>query len=183
MKKVIFVPGFMGGKKDSIPFKIILKDFEVIPFNYDTLLRKNIENISKDLKKFIDNLNLKKGEKVSIIGFSAGGIIADYYLKFLDSTKVDKFVSLCSPFKGSYLVKFFSKKLKELQQLDTNSDFLKKLNKNKLKVKMKSIWCKFDFIVPGESAKRENPKHTYFFIHLIVHLWPPVLFEIRRFLE
>ena len=182
MKKVIFISGFLGGKTDILLFKPLLKDFELIYFKYNTSLKQDIETISKQLKNFI-NKKLKKNEKVSIIAISAGGIIADYYLKFLDSSKIDKLVTICSPFKGTYTAKAFFGKLKGLKQIENNSLFLKELNKKKTTVKRKSIWCKFDPIVPGESAKGKNPKHTYFLLHPIVMFWPPVILEVKKFLR
>jgi hypothetical protein len=186
MKKVIFVPGFYGGKYQIWLIKIILKNFELIYFQYNTTLKESIEKIAKQLKNFINNLKLNKEEKVDIIGLSAGGIIIDYYLKFIDNKKINKFISICSPFKGTYLANIYSLFLKSkgLQQLKSNSIFLKELFKKRLNnIKVENIWCLFDLIVPGTSAKGINPKHTYFFLHWFIQYWPPVIFEIKRFLN
>jgi hypothetical protein len=50
-------------------------------------------------------------------------------------------------------------------------------------VKIKNIYSKIDFIVPGSSGKGTNPKHTYFFVHPLVQFWPPIIKEIKEFLE
>jgi pimeloyl-ACP methyl ester carboxylesterase len=182
MKKVIFVPGFTGGKRDMYVIKRKLRNFELIYFSYDTWLNKGIEDYSKELKKFIDSLKLKK-EKASIIGVSAGGIIAEYYLKFLDNKRVDKVITICSPFEGSWVAYLFRKK-KGMRQLTRDSHLLKKLRKTKLKgIKEKNIWSKLDFIVPGDSGKGDHPEHTLFFIHPIIHWWPPMVNKIREFLD
>ena len=181
MKKIIFVCGMGGGKRDMFLIKNILKEFKIIYFPYDVWLNETIEQSAKKLKIFIDRLNLK--EKVSIISVSAGGIIAEYYLKFLDNKKVNKIVTVCSPFKGTWLTKFFFRKHKGVQELRKNSNLLKKLRNKKLKnVKELNFWCYFDPIVLGTSAKGNNPKHTLFPLHWIIQFWPPVIYKIRQFL-
>jgi hypothetical protein len=186
MKKIIVVPGFLEPKKDRGLIKPLLKDFDVIFFNYDNKLSESIEENSKKLKKFIDSLHLKKNEKVSIIGLSVGGVITDYYLKFMQHEKVDKFISIFSPFGGSFWANLFSKKRKGLKQLIPNSDFLKKLSKRKTKnVRRMSVWCFFDPIVSGISARGENPKHSFFFFHNFKYLQPktPIISKVKKFLK
>jgi len=183
MKKVLFIPGFTGGKRDIYVIKRKLKNFELIYFPYDTWLNKKIEIYAKELKRFIDGFKLKN-EKISLIGVSAGEIIAEYYLKFLDNKKVDKIITICTPFGGSWLATYFFRRKKGLRQLAKNSSLLKKLRKRKLKgVKEENIWSKLDFLVPGSSGKGDHPEHTWFFIHIIIHWWPPIANKIKKFLE
>jgi predicted peptidase len=186
MKKIIIVPGFLEQKKDKGLIKPLLKDFNVIFFDYDNKLNKPLEESSKKLKKFVDSLHLKKNEKVSIVGLSAGGVITDYYLKYFPHKKVDKFISIFSPFHGSFWANIFSKKRKGLNQLKPNSDFLKKLSKRRIKhVKRMSIWCFFDPVVSGISAKGENPNHTLFFLHNFRYLQNrfPIVSKVKEFLK
>jgi hypothetical protein len=183
MKKIIFIPGFSGGKRDMYILKKVFKEFDILYFPYDTKLTENLEEYAIQLKNFVNELKLKKGEKVSIISFSAGGIIASYYTKFLDKSKVDKIVTVCSPFKGSYLANLFWKKRKGLQQIKLKSKFLGKLSKKELVgVKTKNFWCYLDFIVQGSSGRGTNPEHTLFFIHPFIQWWPPISYKIRKFL-
>ncbi len=183
MEKVIFIPGFTGGKRDMVLFKAFLSNYNVIYFDYDTGLNDKIEDIAKSLKRFIDKLKLKT-EKVNIVGVSAGGIIADYYLKYIDNKKVKSFVSICSPFGGTYLTYLFSKKRKGLMQLTPKCGFLKRLSSKKLRhIRKESIWCYLDPLVPGTSGKSENPKHTLFFLHWIIQWWPVLIFEAKSFLD
>ncbi len=178
----------MGGKRDMFLIKKILKDFDVIYFKYDSTLMQSIENLAKKLKNFVDGLKLKKNEKVGIIGVSAGGVVADYYLKFFGGwKKTSKFVSICSPLHGTYLslfeFLFFGKRI-GLKQIGRKSDLIKKLESVKLKkVKQLNFWSYLDPLVPGKSGKGENSKHTWFFIHLIVHFWPPLVYKIKKFME
>ena len=185
-KKVIFISGFNGNKYDAFLIKLFLrKRFKIIYFNHNMSFGKiKIERFAKQLKKFIDKLKLEKGEKISIIALSVGGLIAEYYLKFIDNKKVDKLITLCSPFKGSPLASIFFKERKGMREIQKHSTFLKKLNKKKLKrVKQESIYCEEDFVVPGKSGKYSKSKKSFFFIHIIIHFWPPTIFEIKRFLE
>ena len=186
MKKVIFIPGMSGGRRDMYIIKKKLSGFELIYFPYDVWLNKSIVKYSKELKIFINKLKLKKEEKVSIIGLSAGGIIARYYLEFIDSKNVDKLVTVCSPFKGSYFTiftSFFLKKHKGIQDLRKDSKILKKINKKKLKgIKEKNFYCILDILIPGDSGKGLNPEHTWFFFHNIIHWWPTLANKIRKFL-
>lgn len=186
MKKIIIVPGFLEARRDRGFIKSLLKNFNVIFFNYNNKLNEPLEKSSKKLRKFIDSLNLNKNEKVSIIGLSAGGIVTDYYLKHFPHEKVDRFISIFSPFGGSFWANLFSKKRKGLSQLKPNSDFLKKLSKRKAKhVRRMSVWCFFDPLVSGISARGENPKHSFFFLHNFRFLQDrfPIVSKIKKFLK
>lgn len=185
MKKIIFVPGMAGGKRDMYLIKKIMKDFEVIYFHYDVWLNDSFEKSAKKLDLFITNLNIKRNEKISIIGVSAGGIVVEYYIKFINKSKIEKIVTVCSPFKGTWIASVFFRKHKGVQELRKNSKFLKKLKNEKLihKIREKTFWCFFDPIVPGISAKGKNPEHTFFFLHWVIQFWPPLIHKIKIFLE
>ena len=184
MKKVIFIAGMSGGKRDMLLVKKILKGFEVLYFPYNTKLTENLEEYAKQLKNFINKLELKKNEKVSIVSYSAGGIIASYYIKFLEKKRVDKIITVCSPFNGTWLWRLSSEKKKGVQQVRKNSDLLKKIASGKIKpVKELNFWCWFDPLVLGTSGKASNPKHTIFFLHWIIQFWPPIICKIRKFLN
>jgi esterase/lipase len=182
--KVIFLPGFSGGKRDFFLIKLILKkDFEPLFFKYDTWLKEPIEKISKKLRKFIENLNLKKGEQIFIVGLSAGGIVAEHYCKFLDKGETKKLVTVCSPLKGTYLSGLLSKKRPGLKQLKKDSNFLKNLEEGATEIKQLNIWCYLDPIVPGTSGRGDNPLRTFFFLHWIIQYWPPVIIKIKNFFK
>jgi len=184
MKKVIFVAGMSGGKRDMFLVKKILKEFEVLYFPYNTKLTETFEEYAKQLKNFIDKLKLKKNEKVSIVSFSGGGLIGEYYIKFLDKNKVDKIVTVCTPFKGSWIWRLYSQKRKGVQQARKNSNLLKKIASKEIKpVKELNLWCWFDPLVLGTSGKASNPKHSLFFLHWIIQFWPPIIYDIRKFLR
>ena len=162
------------------------KDFKFYYFKFKNKFgQRKIETLAEELKTFIDNLNLKKGEKISIIAFSVGGLISEYYLKFIDNKQVDKIITICSPFKGTPWASIFFKKRIGMRELQERSIFLKKLNKEKMPrtIKQESIWDEEDFIVPHKLAKQGKAKRTLFFLHPLIEFWPPTILEIKKFLQ
>lgn len=183
MKKIIYISGFTGGKRDIFLAKKILKDYEIIYFKYNTFLVQTVEEISEELKDFIKKIKLRKNEKINLIGLSAGGILALYYAKFLDKKRrIDKIVTIHSPINGTYLTKFFPKKLKGLQEMKRHSKFLEKLAKKKIKVKQLNFWNYIDELVPGKSGRGENPIRDWI-PHLPIAYWPPIYYKIKEFLK
>lgn len=67
----------------------------VYEFGYDW--RKDIDSAAQDLESYINKLPHKK---VNLLTMSMGGLIATKYLE-RDTSKVDKFISLGTPFLGS----------------------------------------------------------------------------------
>lgn len=184
MTKIIFIPGFMGGKRDTFIAKKILKDYDLIYFKYNTYLIQTIEEIAMELKTFINSLKSKKNEKLILIGFSAGGIISLYYAKFLDKNKlIDKIITIHSPIKGTYFTEMFSKRFKGLKQLKLNSKILNKIEKNKTKINQINFWNYFDTALPGKSGKGKNPKNSFMPLHFLVQWWPPIYYAIKRDLK
>ncbi len=181
-KKIIFVPGLAGNIKQARAAKKILGQDRILPFKYDTSLKQPIEEISLELKKFIDSHTSKK-EKVSLLGISAGGIISDYYRKFISPEKIDKIITICSPFEGSYITENYSKKREGVKELSENSLLLKKLKAKKVKGKTMNFYCPMDILVPGNSGKGENPVRTNNFFHFTVHKDKKILKKVKEFLE
>ncbi|MFH1133939.1 MAG: hypothetical protein V1735_05585 [Nanoarchaeota archaeon] len=184
MKKIVFIGGMVGTRFDSLMFRKAFAGYVIHEFHYNQMLIEDIPTVAGKLKGFIDSLQLADGEKIGIIGLSAGGIIADYYLKFLDSGKTDTFATVFSPFGGSNLGIFFSRKYLGIHDLTKGSALLAKLREMKIEnIRMISIWSYLDYIVSGTSGRYENPKHTFFFIHSISQFWPPIAFSLKRFFD
>jgi len=189
MKKIIFVDGFYSFGMGSYLFlKVLLKsNFQMIPFKYDYRGYEKIEDTAKKLNNFINNLGLKKKEKVSIIAFSMGGLISTYYIKFLDSKKVNKLVSIFSPFHGTFWANIFFKNRPAVKEMRPNSKFLTKLNKKDLKrsIKHLNIYSPEDFVVPGNSGKylKSDSVRVFFFMHPFAVFWPKLVYNVRNFLE
>lgn len=181
MKKVVFIYGLSGSKRDSNAAKRILNDYNLICFEYNSNLKQPLEEIAEELNDFIIS-KTHKDEKVNLIGVSAGGIIASYYSKFVSPKKVDKLATICSPFKGSYVPIFYSKERRGLKELFYNSEFLKKLNSRKMnKTKIINFYSYLDILVPGSSGKAENPYHTWDFFHFTIHNNKSILNNIKEF--
>lgn len=181
--KIVYIPGFLEGKEQFIILKQILSKHELLYFKYDTSLKEDIPELAKQLKRLIGNLHLKENEKIALIGFSVGSIIADYYLKFIDNKKVGKFTSVCSPIEGTFLANIFSRKRKGLQQIRPKSKFLADLAKKRLlSVKKTSFYCPFDIITPGTPSKQEKSIQTFFFLHVFAPCWPTIILKIKKLL-
>jgi len=185
MNKVIFIPGFLRKTGAPAPLKRVLgKNFEVIDFVYDTSGRTKIEVLAKRLKKFIDKIHLEKEEKINIIAFSMGGLIASYYSKFIDNKKISKLITVATPFRGSHWATRFFSKRNAIKQMRPRSFFLKRLNKKKFtRIKQESFWDKYDLIVGGSSAKYGHSKRFNFFLHPFASYWPPLINRIEKELE
>jgi pimeloyl-ACP methyl ester carboxylesterase len=67
----------------------------VYEFGYDW--RKNLTSVAQDLESYINRLPHKK---VNLLSMSLGGLIAAKYIEH-NASKVDKFISLGTPFLGS----------------------------------------------------------------------------------
>lgn len=185
MKKVVFIPGFLEKRKASSLIKYLLrKNFKIINFFYDTSGKTKIEISANKLKKFIDKIPVKKNEKISIVAFSVGGLVASYYSKFIDNNKIDKLITIFTPFKGTFWANKFFFNRDAIKQMCPNSNFLKKLNKKKFtKIKQKSFWDKDDFVVGGNSAKYGYSSRINFFLHPFAVYWPPLIKKVKKELE
>ena len=128
--------------------------------------RKGIEYDGASLKLQIDN-KFGKTEKISLIGFSMGGIIARYYLQELGGRhRVEHFFSLSTPHHGTYWA-YLPYPSKGRKQLLPNSVFLTKLAKNQNKLKAVNLYSyrtPFDFvIVPNSSSYWKIAENKKFF--------------------
>jgi hypothetical protein len=64
-----------------------------------------------------------------------------------------------------------------------NSHFLKELSSKKSKGKALNFYSYFDILVPGESAKGENPIQTSNFLHFFIQNDKKILKKIEEFLK
>ena len=128
--------------------------------------RKGIEFASANLKKQIDE-RFGPSEKISLIGFSMGGVVARYYLQELGgASRVDNFFSISAPHKGSYWA-YLPYPSKAIKQLRPNSHFLKQLqaSETNLKdVKLFSYWTPLDLsIIPSSNSYWRVAENKKFF--------------------
>lgn len=186
MNSILFVHGFGGYAEQYQPIIKFLKKkgFEnFYEFEYENKFGfGSLKDISKELADFISK-NVKE-EKIDIIAFSQGGIIALEYLKdFLPAQtgknrEVERLFTLCTPYKGSKLAK--AANLPGIVELRPKSDFLAGLEKfiEKSKINIYSVYTPFDLMVfPGWNAKSKFGKNKIVFAptHPKVFSWPETL--------
>jgi len=85
-----------------------------------------------DLTKFLNKLIINKyglDQEIDLLGFSMGGIIGSYWLKYYGGNKrIKKFISVGSPHKGTLTAQIVpSFPLKGISEMKINSKFLKDL--------------------------------------------------------
>lgn len=186
MQKVIFIDGFYSFGIGGMLFKFYLKNkTEFFEFRYKSNGSIPIIKLADQLNCFIRNIKLNKNEKVGIIGFSMGGLISSYYLKFIDNKRVNKFVTLCTSFYGSSWAKYFFGNRKGVNDMKPGSSFLKKLLKKKLKkVIQRDYYSQRDFVVRGKSGNSPDAfsREINFSMHPLAIFWPPIVKKIIKFL-
>jgi triacylglycerol lipase len=94
--------------------------------------RLGLIDLAKKLQHFIDQ-KLGKDQPIAIIGFSMGGLVARYYLQYLDGYKRTlTFFSISSPHSGTWTAYcYFGKGARDMRP---NSRFLAKLAANETKL-------------------------------------------------
>lgn len=186
MRKVIFIPGFLSIEDSHVLMEYWLKkdNFKMIKFPYDNSGKTSIEASAEKLKKFIDKLKLKKDEKIDIVAFSMGGLVASFYCKFIDNKKTNKLITIFTPFKGTFWAEKLFQDREGIKEMQPKSDFLKMLNKKKFtRIKQKSFWSRIDPIVTGTSAKYLKSKEVNFFLHPFAPYWLPLIKQVEKELE
>lgn len=112
----------------------------------------SIHQASKQVRKYIEQI---PEEKIILIGFSMGGIIARYFTQAIDKgARVQKLITLGSPHHGTLLAHFF--KRDGMKDMRFKSKLLNELNSNLTifhKIPFLSIWTPFDLmIIPAVSS-------------------------------
>lgn len=186
-KTIVIIPGLGGLSLDSKPIisylnKNGINDCFTFKYNHKEKFGETFIGLTaKDLDKFIKNI--KKKGKIYLIGVSMGGIIAAYWLEFLNGNKICKdCITLCTPFHGSYLA--YSSKFKGIRELRPNNKTLKLLRKkiSKSNVNYYGIWNPLDLIVmPGSSAKLNSFKKTKIIFSLF-HFFTTLLRPTKEFI-
>ncbi len=96
---VLVIPGFLGSNTSTKGLRKFIKRLGYIP--YDWGLGRNMADLSKldDLLKLIDEVHEKHKTKISLIGWSLGGVYARELAK-LREDKIRQVITLGSPFAG-----------------------------------------------------------------------------------
>ncbi len=104
---VILVHGFLGTRGTMLPLTRRLQSDGRVVFTYShgtfqlASMRKTAQQLAAHLRALCEELGV---EKVDVIGFSMGGLVALHAVKFLSAHKhVRRVVTLGTPFGGSWV--------------------------------------------------------------------------------
>ena len=120
---------------NSNVFRYLVKELDQLAYEYYVPdLKHDFGAVSiVDLAKTLNNFIIKKyglEADIDILGFSMGGIIGSYWLKYYDGYKrTQKFISIGSPHNGTLTAQFVpSFLLKGISEMKINSDLLKEIS-------------------------------------------------------
>ena len=115
-----------------------------------------IDRSSRELHLYIERNGLKK---IIFIGYSLGGLIGLHYY-FNHKKNIVKFISLGTPFNGTYCAKLTSFFSESAKQMAPGSSFLIKLSKKKIHShSFYTIGSNHDYIVPYWSSQLKGAHH------------------------
>tara|TARA_B100000963_G_scaffold144164_1_gene125606 strand:+ start:282 stop:878 length:597 start_codon:yes stop_codon:yes gene_type:complete len=129
-----------------------------------------------DLTKLLNGLIIKNyglETEIDLLGFSMGGIIGSYWLKYFEGNKrIRKFISIGSPHKGTLTAQIFPKfPLKGISEMKINSKLLKDLyasNDFLEDINCISFFTNWDLMVfPGWKAYL--PKGNKYSLNILKH--------------
>lgn len=133
----------------------------------------SIDHTAKLIRELIEEKDLKN---VIIISHSKGGLIGKYILGFYNQDhRVEKLITVATPFKGSHIVKFIPNMT--TRELAPESDIIKTLSeKEEVNHKIVSIFGVFDnHVWPESSCSLEGAKN----IQVDVYGHHKILFDKR----
>jgi len=113
-----------------------------------------LDNLAFQVVNYIET-NIPKGERIDLVGFSMGGLVARYYVQRLRGIdRVRRLVTISSPHRGT-MTGFLRPNI-GARQMRPNSGFLRDLNRD-LKMldqcSFTSIWTPLDLmIIPANSS-------------------------------
>jgi triacylglycerol lipase len=150
---ILLVHGYRGDPSTWSQMIGWFKDNDRTAVAIDLATEDNIKN-AQQIKAFID---AQGWSRVDIVGQSMGGLSSRQYIKFLDRTVVDAYVSLGTPQYGLYsaclLPSFYG------GQMCPTSSFLRNLNKNDDtpgSIYWTTIYSRSDGIVPNSSSRLDG---------------------------
>ena len=153
-KTILLIHGLWDDPKIFRKLKQALLDlgYEVhaphLPHSYGAV---SIESLSDLLNNYIQ-CKINDNSEFDLVGFSMGGLIAQYWIKNFDTTnKTRRFISIGTPHRGTFVAQFIpSWLLKGISQMKRNSKFINKLNKDYSYLKgidCTSFYCPYDLMV------------------------------------
>lgn len=114
-----------------------------------------IEEIAGSLDKYIKGNKIKK---FVFIGHSLGGLVGLYYYKNYKNNII-KFISIGTPFYGTWLARVSSVFSESAKQMIPGSLFLKKLHKGRIAKNIYTLGSKHDQYVSVKSSQLRKDNH------------------------
>lgn len=154
------------------------KGFNVIIYNFSKEI-KDIDTSAEKLKKIMDNMNL---ENVCLVGISAAGLTCYEYLNNLDGwTRADSFISIGTPFKGTFM-SYFAFHTKIGRRLIPKSSYITRIQ-NIHPQNLDRTYCLVatkDEVVPKESSMLSGAHFVEVPVlgHVRLHAFSDKTFEI-----
>ncbi len=142
-------------------------DLDLLPSNGELPLDKLAQQVADYV-----NATFSSEQKLSLIGFSMGGIVSRYYIQRLGGIeKVKNFITIASPHQGTWVAQLFH--TPGCVQMRPNSAFLQDLAKDVEilgRINFTSIWTPYDLIiVPANSSQLPVGKNIP--LHVLRHDW------------
>ncbi len=142
-------------------------DLDLLPSNGELPLDKLAQQVADYI-----NTTFAPDDKLSVIGFSMGGIVSRYYIQRLGGiARVKKFITIASPHQGTWVAHLFQ--TPGCVQMRPNSAFLQDLDQDVEmleQIDFTSIWTPYDLmIVPANSS--QLPVGTSIPLHVLRHDW------------
>jgi triacylglycerol lipase len=166
---VLLVPGYgdPGGWVMKIMANRLRKNgyqqVEIIKIFTPGSIRKSAHIVKERVEWWTQN----GAKKVSLIGYSEGGVVIRYYLQTFGGTKVDRAIYLATPHSGTWrtLLLFFTKSGRQMLPKSKLTKKLKEISVND--VPQISIFSLWDSIVPLRSGYLDEATNIFI-------VWPPV---------
>jgi len=139
-----------------------------------------LEELARQVASYVD-ATFPNGEKIDLIGFSMGGLVARYYLQRLAGLgRVSRLITISTPHRGTRIAYLHWNR--GIRQMRPGSDFLQDLDRDSEKLKripFTSIWTPWDLmIVPAASSV--IPEARTVRIAVLAH---PLMVRDRRVLQ
>lgn len=142
-------------------------DLDLLPSNGELPLDKLAHQVADYV-----NATFAPEQKLSVIGFSMGGIVSRYYIQRLGGIKrVNSFITIASPHQGTWVAQFFQSP--GCVQMRPNSAFLQDLERDVEmleQLNFTSIWTPYDLIImPANSSELPVGKNIQ--LPILRHDW------------
>lgn len=155
MKTVIYVPGFFFQVSKSLDIKKELEKMGCNAFLFDVGVNvKDIKTTATELSDFIEDVCSKnKSDKVTLLGYSLGGLISCSYFRYLNGReRTNKIITVATPFAGTSLA-YAGMIFKAARQMFPKCEFLQNLmSENNLSKNIVSIYAGNDKIIRPVSS-------------------------------